>query len=63
MELKTGEQIFQSVLDGAGATLPQRDSVDRRIINEIRNGTGTMINSQQDVGGLARFKIHKSPSG
>jgi pectate lyase len=36
---KAGE-AFESVLGGAGATLPRRDAVDRRIVEEVRTGTG-----------------------
>jgi pectate lyase len=32
--------VLESILNGAGATLPQRDAVDRRIVNEVREGTG-----------------------
>ena len=34
---------YTRVLDNAGATLPQRDSVDTRVINEVINGTGGFI--------------------
>jgi pectate lyase len=39
------------VLNGAGAILPSRDSVDRRIVNEVINGTGRIIGYPSDVGG------------
>lgn len=38
---QTPEEAYASVLDNAGATLPKRDSVDVRIINEVRNGYAT----------------------
>ncbi|YCM42512.1 hypothetical protein V2O64_14470 [Verrucomicrobiaceae bacterium 227] len=38
---ETAEAAYQSVLKNAGATLPKRDSVDTRIIGEVRNGTAT----------------------
>jgi hypothetical protein len=38
------------VLAKAGASL-MRDSVDARIVNNVRNRTGSIINSQADVGG------------
>ena len=37
----TAEEAYKSVLNNAGATLPQRDGVDARIIEEARNGTAT----------------------
>jgi len=61
MEKKTGKQIYEAVLDGAGAVLPARDPVDRRIINDIRTDTGAIINSQQDVGGWPVYKSTKAP--
>lgn len=35
------EEAYASVLDNAGATLPKRDPVDVRIIDEVRNGYAT----------------------
>lgn len=40
------------VMAGAGATSPQRDSVDKRIISEINSGGGIWPSSQDDVGGF-----------
>jgi hypothetical protein len=37
--LQTAAEAYESVLAGAGATLPRRDVVDRRIIEEVRTGT------------------------
>lgn len=47
----TATVAFQRVLEDAGATLPKRDSADQRIVNQVRNGTGRHIDSQNDVGG------------
>jgi pectate lyase len=38
---QTAEEAYASVLENAGATLPKRDSVDERIIEEVRNGNAT----------------------
>jgi hypothetical protein len=38
---QTAVQAYGSVLEEAGATLPARDSVDARIIREVRTGTVT----------------------
>jgi pectate lyase len=35
------EDAYQAVLENAGATLPKRDAVDARIIDEVRNGYAT----------------------
>jgi formylglycine-generating enzyme required for sulfatase activity len=39
------------ILAEAGATLPQRDSADERLMEEIATGTGRIIDSQDEVGG------------
>jgi pectate lyase len=38
---QTAEEAYLSVLENAGATLPKRDAVDARIIEEVRNGFTT----------------------
>jgi pectate lyase len=38
---QTAEEAYKSVLDNAGATLPKRDLVDTRIIEDARKGTAT----------------------
>jgi hypothetical protein len=44
-------QAFEDVLNGAGATLPLRDAVDNRVVNEVRTRTGRIIDHPNDVGG------------
>jgi pectate lyase len=46
---------YEHVLKNAGATLPRRDAVDERIVNETRNGTGHIIKWVKDVGGWPVF--------
>jgi len=38
--------IYEPVLKGAGAVLPKRDTLDQRIINNVRNRTGKVIDVQ-----------------
>jgi pectate lyase len=40
-----------AVLDGAGATRPRRDSVDKRVVTSSRQNGGKFINVPQDAGG------------
>jgi hypothetical protein len=47
----TAQIAYAEVLDHVGATLPSRDVVDRRIIEEARKGQGHIIDSQKEVGG------------
>jgi hypothetical protein len=42
---------LQDVLEGAGATLPRRDAVDTRLVREVRERRGAIIDSQRQVGG------------
>jgi pectate lyase len=42
---------YKRVLADAGATLPRRDAVDSRIVNEVTSGTGKIINDEEEVGG------------
>ncbi len=43
-------RAFERVLADAGASLA-RDSVDRRVVETVRAGTGRLIDSQKEVGG------------
>ena len=45
------EQVREFVLANAGARPADRDSVDERIISNIKNGQGEIVASQEDVGG------------
>lgn len=47
---ESAADAFNSVLGCAGASLI-RDAVDLRVINNVRNGSGSLIDSQSDVGG------------
>jgi hypothetical protein len=38
---QSAQDAYKTVLDHAGATLPKRDAVDTRIVNEIRTGVET----------------------
>jgi pectate lyase len=44
-------EAMKIVLAEAGATVPQRDEVDRRIVNDVKNRTGKIIDSPDQVGG------------
>lgn len=49
-EMSAGE-AYERVLNEAGATLPLRDSVDSRIVNQVRNRTGGLVDDPSQVGG------------
>jgi pectate lyase len=67
IDQRTAEEAYHAVLEHAGATLPARDPVDARIIEEVRNGTATygnngIIDSQADVGGWPELESTKAPT-
>ena len=49
--IDTAEQVYEKVLNNAGARPADRDSIDTRIVKDVREGTGSIIDSQNDVGG------------
>ncbi len=57
VETGSSREAFSRVLERAGATLPRRDSADGRLMEEIRTGTGRIIDSQDDVGGWPVLRI------
>lgn len=52
----SAEEAYDYILANAGATLPKRDAVDARIINDVKNGTGRLVNNASEVGGLIPVK-------
>jgi hypothetical protein len=63
------EEAYSLVLSNAGAVLPRRDMVDKRIIEEVRSGTATagkvgngIIDSQSEVGGWPELRTFDVPS-
>ena len=46
---------YHHVLENVGNTIPRRDSIDARIVSDIKNGTGRQINSIDEVGGWANL--------
>jgi len=69
---QTAEQALELVLANVGAILPKRDSIDLRIIEEVRTGTATfggkwgarsgIIDSQNDVGGWPTLNSLAAPT-
>src|SRR5207248_7241982 len=56
------QEAYESVLATVGATLPKRDAVDERVINEVRTGIVTytegkgIITDIKQVGGYPEYK-------
>jgi len=74
---QTAQAAYESVLAGAGATLPRRDAIDQRIVRETRTGTATgsspsgsatyglhqgIIDTQDDVGGWPAYATGPAPT-
>jgi pectate lyase len=53
---------YQSVLNWAGAISPARDSVDARIVEQVRQSTGHLIDSQNQVGGWPDYQGGSYPT-
>lgn len=49
---QTAEAAFDAVMNSAGAILPRRDTVDRRIIKETRTGTATYEDNSYVAAGM-----------
>lgn len=61
VETQSAQDAYESVLSSAGATLPKRDAVDARIVDEVRAGKVGLINSQTDVDGWPTYRSTPAP--
>jgi hypothetical protein len=57
----SAEEAYEAVLATVGASLPVRDPVDARIINQVRERKGSIIDSQKQVGGWPELKSAAAP--
>jgi pectate lyase len=60
------KDAYLAVLEHAGCSLPRRDPIDARIIEEVRNGTAAhgnngIINTPEDVGGWPNLQSGEAP--
>ena len=64
MTALSGEQVaqeaYETVLTKAGCSF-HRDDVDERIIRDVRNGSGGIINTPAEVGGWPELKPADRP--
>ncbi|HSV27708.1 MAG TPA: hypothetical protein VLH60_07430 [Sedimentisphaerales bacterium] len=58
---QTAAEAARLVIARAGASLPVRDAVDARIINDFKNRTGRIIDSQSEVGGWPVYDAGQAP--
>jgi pectate lyase len=61
VQTQSAQEAFELVLKNAGATLPRRDSVDARVMYSVRNGTGRIIDNENDVGGWPAYAAGQCP--
>ncbi len=61
VQIDNAKMAYQRVLEWGGASLPKRDAVDIRIVNDVRNRSGKIIASQEDVGGWPELKSIDAP--
>ena len=54
---ETAEEAYRNVMLYAGASLV-RDAVDTRVIREVESGSGSIIDSQNDVGGWPEYRTY-----
>lgn len=55
VKLLASPQVQDSVIETAGATPWNRDLIDRRIVADVIEGRGEIINSQEQVGGYPKY--------
>ncbi|WP_159884918.1 pectinesterase family protein [Paenibacillus puerhi] len=58
---QSAEEAYASVLQQVGAILPKRDSLDARIVSDVRNGTGKIVNTIASDGGLPVLNSVSAP--
>ncbi|HSV27119.1 MAG TPA: hypothetical protein VLH60_04425 [Sedimentisphaerales bacterium] len=61
MMTDTALVAYERVLHHAGASLPKRDIVDTRLVNDVRNNTGVIIDTQNQVGGWPTLRSAAPP--
>ena len=51
IDILPAQEVLGKVLSNVGARPWDRDAVDERIVQSVRDGSGQIIHSQEDVGG------------
>jgi pectate lyase len=54
-------KAYELILEHAGASLPRRDAVDRRLVSEVAERKGRIIDHPHDVGGWPRLESAAAP--
>lgn len=61
VQMKGAPAAYEQILESGGASLPERDGADSRIVNDVKNRTGKIIDSQNDVGGWPELRSIPAP--
>jgi len=64
---QTAEEAYKAVLERAGCSLPKRDVIDTRIIDEVRKGSASrgkngLVDSPTDAGGWPKLATGAAPT-
>jgi hypothetical protein len=62
IQTDTALDAYQRVLNHAGTSVPVRDSVDTRVVNDVIYGTGEIIDTQSQVGGWPTLNSLPAPT-
>ena len=61
VQTSSAHDAYLAVLASVGASLPRRDAADARIVHEVKSGTGSIIDSQEQVGSWPVLKSTTPP--
>jgi hypothetical protein len=56
------DTLMDQLLPRVGAMQPRRDAVDRRIVQDVKNGTGNVIDSPAQVNGWPSYAAGTAPT-
>ena len=59
LTILSATETYEAVLANVGATRPKLDSVDQRILADVKNGTGKIINHPSEVCGWPKLAFGK----
>ena len=62
VETQPAKDARDRVLEKVGATLSKRDAVDTRIVATVRDSSGKIIDSQNEVGGWPAYTAAEAPT-
>lgn len=58
----SARRALEAVLESAGASVPKRDAVDARIVEEVRTKGGRIIDHTKEVGGWPAYRAGAAPA-